>query len=89
MKLPKSVGTTNLFCYAVPLGKTASVTIQNLSANNVYIVDDNNQPLASGIKLLAGAVATNDSFRGQLWLVADGATSDVRLDINFEGAAGG
>lgn len=86
MKLNKSVGTTALFCYAVPYGKTAQVTIQNLSVNNVYIIDNGMQAVANGIKLLAGAVSTNETFRGQLWLIADGVTSDIRIDISFEGS---
>jgi len=57
------------------------VIIQNLSANNVYVGSDQALSTASGLKLVATTgVFTNDKRQEEIWLVADGAGSDVRVN---------
>lgn len=84
MIMSLSIGTTIQQVFYTPKGKKALVSIQNLSANNVYILNSSNQGTSDGIKLVTGAAATNNDLREDLWLIADGATSDVRISYSFE-----
>lgn len=52
--------------------------IQNLSANNVYVLESSSQGVDQGIKLAANGAVGFLTFQ-QLFLLADGATSDVRV----------
>jgi hypothetical protein len=81
---PLSIGTTAQLVLSIPSGFKAKVTLQNLSANKVYILEADTQNTADGLQVVSGAGANNDDFRGELWLLADGVTSDVRLSYVFE-----
>jgi hypothetical protein len=67
----------------------ADIMIQNLSANNVYVTSDRTQGTADGLKIAPAGNYTNDRRFSSVWLVADGALSDVRvyyhlyLDLNI------
>jgi hypothetical protein len=79
-----SIGTTAQLVLSVPNGMKAKVTLQNLSANKVYILDRDTLNTSEGLQMVSGAGANNDDFRAELWLLADGVTSDVRLSYVFE-----
>ncbi len=55
------------------------ITIQNLSSNNVYVLSAQNQTVSDGIKITPNGTYTNDKRHSSIWLVADGASSDVRV----------
>lgn len=52
--------------------------IQNLSANNVYVLESSSQGVDQGVKLATNGAVGFITFE-QLFLLADGATSDVRV----------
>jgi len=55
------------------------VTIKNLSANNVYVLSAQNQAVSDGIKITPKGTYANDKKHSSIWLVADGANSDVNV----------
>lgn len=55
------------------------ITIQNLSANNVYVLSAQNQTVSDGIKITPNGTYTNDKRHSSIWLVADGVSSYVRV----------
>ena len=73
-----SLGTTAQRLYTRREGQVLDYFIQNLSANNVYIVAYEDQPVAQAIKIVPGGNASKDNWTGDLIIVADGAGSDVR-----------
>lgn len=56
------------------------VIVQNLSANNVCVLSDGSGDMASGLKIIANGNYTNDHRGEAVWLIADGAASDVRIE---------
>jgi hypothetical protein len=79
---PLSVGTTSVLAYSVPVGMKAKITIQNLSANNVYLLEGERELITQGFRLVSGAHAEDDTATGEIWLLADGLASDVRFQIS-------
>ena len=78
-----SLGTTAQRLYTRREGQVIDYFIQNLSANVVYLIRDENQPVAQGIKIVAGGNASKDNWTGDLVIVADAATSDVRIMLQI------
>jgi len=69
--------------YSVRVGSVCDWSLQNLSANNVYILGYVNQPVAKALKIVAGGNASKDNWTGDLILIADGAASDVRYMLQI------
>jgi len=73
-----SVGTTSTLALRQVQGFKVDFVVQNLSANNVYLSDIETDT-ATGIKIIAGGFVSKDNWEGDIFLIADGATSDVRF----------
>jgi hypothetical protein len=58
----------------------ADVIIQNLSGNNVYVNSEQTGTTSSGLKIAAGGTYTNDHRAEPIFLIADGASSDCRIE---------
>lgn len=74
-----SVGTTVQLALRATNHYETDFVIQNLSANNLYLGDIEDVATTNGIKILAGGFISKDKWHGDIWLIADGATSDVRF----------
>jgi hypothetical protein len=55
------------------------ITVQNLSANNVYVLSAQNQTLSDGIRIKPNCTYANDKRHSSIWLVAHAASSDVKV----------
>jgi hypothetical protein len=55
------------------------IIVQNLSANNVYVISSGEGTVADGLRIVANGNHTNDHRGESVWLIADGAASDVRV----------
>lgn len=73
-----SLGTTATKIIDVPIGFKVSFVIQNLSANNVYLLDSSSGGTANSIQIASSVSLSVDDFDKDVWVVADGASSDVR-----------
>ena len=76
-----SVGTTVESLYTRREGQVIDFLIQNLSANSVYLLGDEDAPTTQGIKIVSGGSHSKDNWTGDILLVADGAASDVRVEL--------
>ena len=75
-----TVGTTTVQVIAKSTkGELCDFFIQNLSANDVYLVDSDQATIAQGIKLSPGAAYSCEGSDENLWLIASAASSDVRV----------
>ena len=74
-----SVGTTAINIYKSTVGYAIDFLLQNLSANNLYFGDNSNLTTTNGTKIIAGGYLSKDGWLGDLWVIADAASSDVRL----------
>ena len=74
-----SVGTTAINIYKSTVGYAIDFLLQNLSANNIYFGDNSNLTTVNGTKIIAGGYLSKDNWLGDLWVIADGASSDARL----------
>ena len=75
----QSIGTTASSLYTRREGMVLDFMVQNLSANNLYILNEASQPVAQGIQITAGNYCSKDNWTGDLIVVADGAASDARV----------
>jgi hypothetical protein len=69
--------------YSVRAGSVCDWALQNLSGNNVYILQYVNQPVAKALKVVSGGNSSKDNWTGDLILIADGAASDVRYMLQI------
>lgn len=73
------IGTTIQLVVGCAPDQVIDILIQNLSANNVYVGDDDVSS-SNGMKIIATTGSySNDKRKSPVFLVADGASSDVRL----------
>ena len=75
------VGTSAVALYESVKGFYAEVMIQNLSTNNVYVISRQGDTVANGLLLRQYDTYSNDKETDSIYLVADGAASDVRTKI--------
>jgi hypothetical protein len=59
------------------------LVIQNLSGNNIYVGETDSVSVASGIKVPANSQYSDDKVETNLYVIADGAASDVRVDFTY------
>jgi len=78
-----SVGTTTLLIVKRVTGKLCDFFLQNLSGNNVYLVNSSHAIVGNGIKIVPNDTYGDDQSDEELYLIADGAASDVRLRRNY------
>jgi hypothetical protein len=75
-----TVGTTPvLVTPTIDDDELIDILIQNLSTNNVYVGTNDAVSTSNGIKLIPGGDYCNDKRRHAVWLIADAASSDVRV----------
>lgn len=55
------------------------IQIQNLSANNVEVGDSNNLVYGTGVRITPNGTLDLQQWRNDLYFIADGANSDVRI----------
>lgn len=78
-----SLGTTAKIVAVKKDGQWSSVLFENISANNVYIVDTDAKGTADGIKIPPN-VSYSDRYNDRdLYLIADASPSDVRVDVEY------
>jgi hypothetical protein len=78
------VGTTSReVTVALKPRQLADVQIQNLSVNNVYVGSDQSVDTTSGIKVPPNGQYVNVKRQEPIWLIADGAGSDVRIHVEI------
>lgn len=79
---PRSIGTTSECVANAKDGHLIDILVQNLSANNVYVGDSPDVTTLTGIKLVATTGSwSNDKRKSSVYLIADGASSDVRVTV--------
>lgn len=76
------VGVEPILFYARPKDRNVfvDVIIQNLSANVLYFLESAGG-IENGLRIAANAVLEIKEFSGSIWLVADGADSDIRISL--------
>lgn len=75
----ETIGTTAVQVAVAINGMLCDILIQNLSANNVYVTSDISQGVGEGLKIVANGTYADDQCNEDLFLIADGAASDVRI----------
>jgi hypothetical protein len=75
----RNIGLTSQHIVSPREDDLVDITIQNLSANNVYVLSAQNQTVGDGIKITPNGTYTNDKRHSPIWLVADGVSSDVKV----------
>ena len=78
-----TIGTTEQLAVVVPDGMLADITIQNLSANDLYYGAQGGLSTSSGLKVVPNGSVEILARIVPLSLVASGASSDVRIDVEF------
>lgn len=79
-----SIGTTTrVLVIEKKKGLLCDFTIQNLSANKVYVLSNKKQSTSDGIEIVAAGSYSDDKSDEELHLLADGASSDVRIRWNY------
>lgn len=74
------VGISAVFVAKPAHGFLLNILVQNLSANSLYLGKDASVTIDSGIKITAsGGVWSDDKRADAVYLIADGADSDVRV----------
>jgi len=74
-----AVGTKPiLLCHANP-GR-AGILVYNNGLAKVYILPTETHPKEEGIPVAPGASYDNDTLTGELWIVAESDTQDVRVE---------
>jgi hypothetical protein len=73
------VGTSTVLAIPKSRGELCDFLIQNLSGNDVYLVDSDTAGIAQGIKISAGGAYSCSDSDENVWLIASGAGSDVRV----------
>jgi len=61
------------------VGYATDFLLQNLSANNLYFGDNSNLTTVNGTKIVPTGYIAKDGWLGDIWVIADAASSDVRL----------
>ena len=75
----KAVGTTPiLLCHENP--NRAGLLVYNNGTATVYILPTETHPIVEGIPVAAGASYENDTLTGELYIVAESGTQDVRIE---------
>ena len=78
----RSIGTTSVQIYSPKPNEVADILIQNLSANNVYVGNSKGVLAADGNKLVPTGIYENDHQIEPIHLIADAASSDVRISLS-------
>jgi hypothetical protein len=73
-----SIGTSAQKIIKFFEGFEVDFIIQNLSANNVYFGCTDQVSATEGIKITPGSFLSKDDWQDDGYIIADGATSDVR-----------
>jgi len=79
----KSIGLTPTLLIRVPEGYEVDFIIQNLSANNLYLNQSKSEGTAHGIEIATSTSLAKDHYPKDVWVVADGASSDVRYLFTY------
>lgn len=79
--LERTIGTSPVPIAAPKEGFLLDILIQNLSVNNVYVGNSIGVTTSNGIKLVPTATYENDHEEEPIWLIADAASSDVRIKL--------
>lgn len=79
----RSIGVTAEHIASPKAGFLLDVLIQNLSVNNVYVGSSSGVTTSNGIKLASNAQYSNDKRGEPVYLIADAATSDVRIEYEI------
>lgn len=77
----RSIGLTAQHIASPKEGELLDILVQNLSANNVYVGSDSSVTTSNGVKLVPNGTYANDHEAEPIWLIADGAASDVRIKV--------
>jgi len=85
MQFNVSIGTTAQKVAAVRHDdQVLDILVQNNSANNLYLGDDASVSTTSGTKIApSGGLWANDKRRSDVFLIADGSPSDVRVTLEI------
>jgi len=75
----RSIGTTSEAIVIPGKDELVDILIQNLSVNNIYVGAAQEVTTSTGIKIAPNAQYSNDKRGEQVYLIADGAASDVRI----------
>lgn len=75
------VGVDPILFLSKPEAKNAfiDIIIQNLSVNNLYFTESPSGGVENGLEIAANGVLEIKEYNGAIWLIADGADSDVRI----------
>lgn len=82
-----SIGTTATLALQKSEGYIVDFILENLSANNVYFGDHGEITAANATRIIPSANLTKDNWAESIYLIADGALSDVRLTYQIKPAA--
>lgn len=77
----RTIGTTSKQIYSPKPDEVADILIQNLSVNNVYLGNNKGVKTTNGIKFVPTATYQNDHEIEPIHLIADAASSDVRIKL--------
>jgi len=73
-----NVGTTAVVVVPRVEGYLLDFLVQNVSANNVYLVESTSESTATGIKIVPSDFLNGEDWDKDIILIADGDSSDVR-----------
>ena len=79
-----SIGIVPSKIYSATTGFNVDFIVQNLSGNNLYLIEEISQALADGIKIIPNDYISKDNWDKDIILVADGVTSDTRYLIQVK-----
>ena len=77
------IGVAEVPAISIPEGMIADITIQNLSANDLYWGAVGGLSITTGLRIAANGNADIPARLIAVSLIASAADSDVRIDVQF------